>query len=277
MTTKILFLGDIFAKPGRLAVQQYLPHLKEDHGIDFVVANAENMAGGWGVTHETLQEIYAAGVNAVTLGNHTWRQKKDIDNILEMDRKVIRPANFTNDTGGKGFRVYKTDNGKRIGVLSLFGHVNMFNKASCPFEYSRSFIKEHRMGDDYDVLMVDFHAEATSEKECLGHVWDGKASLFVGTHTHVPTADTRIQPKGTGYQTDAGMCGYYDSAIGSTFESALKRFETSRGGALQPATGEPTLCGVYAEIDDNGMCSKIQSIRLGGVLQQQGITSCLNK
>ena len=267
---KVLFLGDVQAKPGRTVVKELLPDLKAKHNIDFVIANGENLAAGFGMTHSTLKEMYDAGVDCITLGNHMFDQRTEYESVLEMDRKVVRPANFTKDVGGQGFRTFNVGD-KKIGVLNLYGSVWMPQKAGCPFEYSRNFVKDYRLGTDYDALIVDFHAEPTAEKQTLGHVWDGYASLFVGTHTHTPTADTRIQPKGTGYQTDAGMCGFYHSSLGATFETSLKRFESSRGGRLESAAGEGTLCGVYVEINDKGLCERIERISLGGVIAQKGI------
>lgn len=262
----MLFLGDVMGKSGRKVVAKYLPELKAKHKIDFVVANAENAAHGHGMTHSTLKELYDAGVDCATLGNHMFDQRTEYESVLEMDRKVVRPANFIK-CGGKGYRFFEV-NGKRVCVVNMQGLVWMPQKANCPFEASRAFHKEYRMGVDYDIMLVDFHAETTAETLCFGHIWDGRASLVVGTHTHVPTADARIQPKGTGYQTDAGMCGDYESSLGCTFESALKRFESSAGGRLETSGGEGTMCGVYVEVNDKGLCEKIQSIRLGGVLTE---------
>ena len=268
---KMIFLGDIAGRPGRDSVTKWVPLLRKEHGLDFVVANVENMAGGSGITHETLKEIYGAGVDAVTLGNHMFRQK-DIDAILPSDRKVVRPLNFTKDIAGKGYRVFTLENGKRVAVVSLYGSVWMPNKAHCPFDASRKFFLDYRLGTDYDAMIVDVHAETTAEKQCLGELWDGKASLFVGTHTHTPTSDTRIKPKGTAYQTDAGMCGDYESSLGDTFECSLPRFESSRGGRREVASGEGTLTGVYVETDDNtGLAVDVQAFRYGGCLQQKEI------
>lgn len=271
---KIIFLGDIAGKTGRDAVAKHLPTLRKEHGLDFVVANAENMAGnGSGITHETLKEIYTAGVDAVTLGNHMFRQK-DIETILPSDRRVLRPLNFTKDIQGEGFRVFTLDSGVRIGVVNLYGSVWMPNKAHCPFDTSRKFFFDYRLGVDYDAMIVDFHAEPTSEKQCLGELWDGKASLFVGTHTHTPSADTRIKPKGTAFQTDAGMCGDYESSLGDTFESSLPLFESSKHRKREVATGEATLCGVYVEVnEETGKAENVQAFRYGGCLEQKPISA----
>lgn len=266
MTLNILFLGDIMAKSGREAVKKYLPELIKKYDVDFTIANGENMAHGRGVTHGTLKEIYEAGVDAVTLGNHMFDQA-EAESVLEMDRKVIRPENFVK-VGGKGYRFFEVK-GKRICVMNMQGAVFMPQKVTCPFEVSRTFHKEYRLGTDYDALVLDFHGEATAEKLSIGHIWDGRASLVVGTHTHVPTADARIMPKGTAYQTDAGMCGYYESSLGCTFESAVNRFEHSRGGRLEIAGGEGTVCGVFIRVNEKGLASHVESIRMGGVLAEQ--------
>lgn len=269
---KIIFLGDIAGKSGRKVIAKYLPDICEKHSIDFVVANAENMVAGSGITHETLKEIYSYGVNAVTLGNHMFRQK-DIDSILTNDRKVVRPLNFTKDIDGEGYRIFTLDNGKRIAVVNLYGSVWMPNRAHCPFDISRKFFLDYKLGVDYDAMIVDFHAEVASEKQCLGELWDGKASLFVGTHTHTPTSDTRIKPKGTAYQTDAGMCGDYESSLGDTFECSLPRFESSRYTRREVASGEGSLCGVYIEVDDEtGLAINVQSFCYGGCLTERTIS-----
>lgn len=269
-TLTLLFLGDIVGRPGRDVVTKHLPALVAKHSIDFVVANAENIAGGTGVTADTLQQIYAAGVHAVTLGNHTWA-KADVDTILTTDRKVLRPYNYPKGTIGEGFRVFTAATGKKVAVLNLMGRVYMENGLDCPFQASRSLMANHQLGTDYDALLVDIHAEASSEKVCLAHIWDGKASLVVGTHTHIPTADARIQPKGTAYQTDAGMCGDYESSIGVKFSSAVPRFERrGRMPQWQVADGEATLCGTLVQVGEDGLATGIHPIRLGGVLQAAG-------
>ena len=270
---KILFLGDIQGKAGRKVVTEYVPNLRGKYGLDAVVINGENMAGRGGITVDTLKEMYSAGVDAVTLGNHMFKHPDGLDGLLERDRKIVIPSNFTSDIPGEGFRVIRIG-GKRLGVLSLYGNVWMPNKAHCPFKTSRDFFKKYRLGEDYDALVVDIHAETSSEKQCLGYLWDGKASLVVGTHTHTPTSDTRIQPKGTAYQTDAGMCGDYHSSLGCTYESALPLMESSRPNRLQVAVGPATLCGVYVEVsDETGLAVDVQQVQYGGVLPQKEIVT----
>ena len=268
---KVLFLGDVMGKPGREAVKLYLPNLIEQTKADFVVANAENAAGGKGITPAIAKELYDAGVNCITMGNHTF-DRKEVEEMLKMDRKIIIPANYIMKTDGKGYRVFDV-NGQKIAVLNLLGQVFMPDKVHCPFHYSKDFLKENRLGTDYDALIVDFHAEATGEKCIMGHMWDGKASLVVGTHTHIPTSDSRIQPKGTAYQTDAGMCGDYISSLGLELEDMLhKQFDTRKSTwKWGVASGEGTMCGVYTELDENGLCTHVESFQLGGALSEKSI------
>lgn len=272
MSLRLLFLGDVVGRPGRKAVEDYLPKLREDLNIDFVVVNAENAAGGKGITAEIARDLYKSGADCLTMGNHTF-DRKDIHDMLKMDRKIIIPANYIMKTDGKGYRVFETKSGKRVAVLNLLGQVFMPDKVNCPFQYSKEFQSENRMGTDYDAMIVDFHAEATGEKCVMGHMWDGKASLVVGTHTHVPTADTRIQPKGTAYQSDAGMCGDYISSVGLDLDCMLhKQFDTRRSTwKWDVASGEGTLCGVYIEVDDNGYAVDAQSFQIGGSLAERRV------
>lgn len=261
------------AKPGRKAVKEHLPNLIQQSGADFVVANGENAAGGKGLTAEVAKELYDAGIHCLTMGNHTF-DRKEIEDMFLRDRKVIIPANYIMKTEGKGFRIFDV-NGKKIAVLNLLGQVFMPDKVTCPFQFSKSFQKEHRLGTDYDALLVDFHAEATGEKCVMGHMWDGKASLVVGTHTHIPTSDSRIQPKGTGYQTDAGMCGDYISSLGLDLDAMLhKQFDTRKSTwKWDVATEEGSMCGVYIEVDEGGLSSYIESFQIGGALQQKLLTT----
>lgn len=258
-------------KPGREAVKKHLPELIKKTSPDFVLANGENAAGGKGITAAIAKELYDAGIQCLTMGNHTF-DRKDIQPMLEMDRKIIIPANYIMKTDGKGYRVFEA-NGKKIAILNLLGQVFMPDKVSCPFQYSKDFQKEHRLGTDYDALILDFHAEATGEKCVMGHMWDGKASLVVGTHTHIPTADNRIQPKGTGYQSDAGMCGDYVSSLGLDLDCMLhKQFDTRRSTwKWEVASAAGSLCGVYTEIDENGLCVDIQSFQIGGALAEKNV------
>ncbi|MDD9912514.1 MAG: TIGR00282 family metallophosphoesterase [Alphaproteobacteria bacterium] len=270
MTFKILFLGDIAARPGRTAVQELLPNLREKLGVTAVIANGENAAGGFGISHAVAQEVYAAGVDVITLGDHTFDQK-DMDIFLTQEKRIVRPINYPHGTPGRGFATYEIG-GKKIGVFNVMGRVFMRDSLDCPFQASRAHMMLHKLGEHYDAMIVDAHTEATSEIAALGHIWDGQASLVVGTHTHIPTADTRIQPKGTAFQSDAGMCGYYESSLGMDFEAVIKRFERAGRFAMQPASGAGTLSGVLVEVseekDTKGLATAVRPIRVGGVLSQ---------
>lgn len=266
MSLTLLFLGDVYGKPGRAVIKEHLSALRAQHEIHAVVCNAENAAGGFGITESTAQELYDAGVDIITLGNHTW-DKPDTPELLQRERKMLRPYNYPPQTPGKGFRVYDIGD-KKIAVLNLMGRLFMENGLDCPFQASRALMQEYTLGSDYDALVVDIHAEATSEKMCLAHIWDGKASLVVGTHTHIPTADTRVLEGGTAYQTDAGMCGIYESSLGVAFADALHRFERKGKRHATPAKGEPTLSGVLVKVGANGLASAVKPLRIGGTLQQ---------
>ena len=213
MGMKILFLGDVVAGPGRAALMQHLPALRKHHGCDVVIVNGENAAAGKGITPETAQEILNAGADVITLGDHTFDQK-GVEELLAGHPRIVRPANYPQGTIGRGHTVFTTADGQRVAVVNLIGRVFMRGSLDCPFQVSKTLMEMYRLGETCDALIVDMHAEATSEKVCMGHWWDGKASLVVGTHTHIPTNDARIQPKGTAYLTDAGMCGDYQSSLG---------------------------------------------------------------
>jgi 2',3'-cyclic-nucleotide 2'-phosphodiesterase len=264
--TNILFVGDVVGKPGRQAIQKHMPILKEKYKLDFIVINAENAAGGYGITHKVVKELFDAGADVLTLGDHAW-DKPEADEVLENNHKVIRPINYPKGTPGKGFNIYTTDKGIRIGVTNLLGRTFMSCNPDCPFQASKKLQREYRMGEDYDIMLVDSHTEATSEAVCLGEIWDGKASMVTGTHTHIPTADAFIKPRGTLYQTDTGMTGVYNTSLGSDFDGAIKRFETARRQKLALSSGEGTVCALYGKIDNNtGKCVEFKMIRTGGVL-----------
>ncbi len=262
----ILFFGDIVGSSGRKAIARYLPELNKKLRLDFVVANAENAAHGFGLTPKMYQSLKKMGIHVMTMGNHTW-DKKDIFTTLQKENTLIRPINLPEGAIGHGFCVSTLLDGRKVAVLQLLGQVFMHNNIS-PFVALESFCKQHILGRDFNALIVDIHGEATSEKMALGFYADGKASLIAGTHTHIPTADAMILPKGTGYITDIGMCGDYYSIIGMQVETALSRFTgketTSR---LQPAEKDGTLCAVFVQTDDKtGLSQHIRSIRLGAHL-----------
>lgn len=263
---RVLFCGDVVGKAGRDIVAKAVPALREKLQLDAVVANGENAAHGFGLTPKLFQSFLRQGVDIVTLGNHSF-DKPDINQTLETEPYLIRPMNYPENTIGKGFCI-KEINGVRLCVVQLLGKVFM-RPIEDPFVQMDSFLKTHIKGKDYDVLIVDFHAEATAEKVGMGHFLDGKASLVVGTHTHIPTADVHILPNGTGYQTDVGMCGDYQSVIGMTVASAMPRFiPGGQPGRLSPAEESGTFCGVVADIDvKSGQCVKIFPVRIGAYLE----------
>lgn len=269
---RLLFCGDVMGRSGREALTQHLPALKRDLGLDFIAANGENAAGGFGLTTELAKEFYAAGVDVITTGNHVWDQRQAIGQIMA-DPKILRPANFPQGTPGRGAAVYPARGGKKVLVVNVMGRLFM-DAIDCPFQAVDRELKLHRLGGTVDAIFVDIHAEATSEKMSVGHFCDGRASLVVGSHSHVPTADAQLLPGGTGYQTDAGMCGDYDSVIGMQKGPAMLRFiRKVPGEKLTPAEGEATLCAVFVETDDKtGLARRIAPVRVGGRLVRADVT-----
>jgi metallophosphoesterase (TIGR00282 family) len=263
---RLLFLGDLVGRAGRDVVVENLPALRRDLGLDFVVANVENAAGGFGITQKLLGELFAAGVDCATTGNHVWDQKETVG-FIGNEARLLRPINFPAGTPGRGAHVYQTQRGKKVLVANLMGRLFM-DPLDDPFAAAEALLKTYRLGGNVDAILFDIHAEATSEKMAFGHFVDGRASFVVGTHTHVPTADAMILNHGTAYQTDAGMCGDYDSVIGMEKTIPIQRFTrklpTER---LSPANGTGTLCGVMVEIEEgNGLARRIDAVRLGGRL-----------
>lgn len=256
---RILFLGDVVGKAGRLAVKQFLPKLKEELCLDVVLANGENMAGGIGMTCETVDELFSAGVDFITSGNHVWRHK-EIFSRLEKDRRMIRPANYPPGTPGRGYAVLTLKDGRRIAVLNMLGTTYM-EPLPCPFRTALDWVNLEEL-EDVPVRLVDFHAEATSEKKTMGWALDGKVSAVVGTHTHVQTADAQILPSGTAYLTDLGMCGVEVSSLGMDFDVVLQRFLTKIPSPFKPAKGDISLNGAYLDIDDeSGKAREIRIVR----------------
>lgn len=262
---RILFLGDIMGRAAREAVMQTVPELRRSHALDFVVVNGENAAGGFGITPDIADGLLAAGVDVVSTGNHVWDQNQIVDYIADEPR-LLRPANFPDGTPGRGVGLYEAGD-KRVLVINVMGQLFMETLGD-PFALLERELAACPLGEMADAVIVDIHAEATSEKMAVGHFCDGRASLVVGTHTHIPTADAQILPGGTAYQTDAGMCGDYDSVIGMDKDEPVNRFVTKlRGGRFQPAQGTPTLCGVIIETDPaSGLARSIEPLRLGGRL-----------
>jgi len=267
---RIAFFGDIVGRSGRDGLAEHLPALRRNLGLQFVIVNAENAAAGFGITESTARELYAAGADCLTLGNHSWDQKEALTYIVREPR-LIRPLNYPPlaDAPGRGAQLFETETGRRILVINLLGRVHM-DALDDPFAAVDRELNACPLGEAADAIVVDMHAEATSEKMAMGHFCDGRASLVVGTHTHVPTADCQILTGGTAYQTDAGACADYDSVIGNEKEEPLRRFTTRiSGGRYKPAPGPATVCGVYVETDDlTGLARRIEPIRVGGRLSQ---------
>ena len=263
---KIFFLGDIVGKVGRLAVIKNLKNILESKKIDFVIANGENAADqGVGITEEISNDLFNAGVDVITTGNHVWDQKEAI-NYIERETRLLRPENLSINSPGKGFGIYESKNGFKVGVLNLMGNV-FIKKCEDVFVAATMFKNKYKLKYDYDFLVVDFHGEATSEKMAMGHFFDGKATLVVGTHTHVPTNDIRILANGTAYQTDAGMCGDYDSVVGMNKTNSLNRFLKKESTKHFPAEGNATLSGLIVECNtSNGLAEKVEPFIYGGEL-----------
>ena len=263
----ILFLGDIVGSSGCEAVKKYLPKKIEEKKIDFIIVNGENAAKeGVGITEEVTNNLFASGVNVITSGNHVWDQKETFKHI-ERENRLLRPKNMIEPSPGKGFGIYNSKNGLKVGVLNLMGNIFM-KKYDDAFEAAQRFILNHKLKKDYDFLIVDLHGEITSEKMAMGHFFDGKATFVVGTHTHVPTSDTMILKNGTAYQTDAGMCGDYNSVIGMNKDNSLNKFLKRSSQKHYPATGEASLCGSIVECDvETGLAKSINQFIYGGNLK----------
>jgi len=262
----ILFLGDIVGRRARESVIEHLPQWRDDMALDFVIVNGENAAGGFGITAKICDALYAAGVDIITLGNHAWDQAEILNHITHEPR-LLRPANFPIGTAGKGVELVTTKGDKQVLVITLLGQLFM-ETLNDPFAIMDKELTACPLGEAADAIIVEFHGEASSEKMAAGHFCDGRETLVVGSHTHVPTADTQILPHGTAYQTDAGMCGDYDSVIGMEKEEPIYRFRTKiRRGRLTPSLGEPSICGVFVASDDkSGLAKQIDPFRWGGRL-----------
>ena len=265
---KILILGDICGPSGIKIVRSKLKDLKKEKKIDFTIANGENAAeNGKGITKKNFKELIDAGVDVITTGNHVWDQKEILE-IIDKETKIIRPANLLEGQPGRGYFIYEY-NDKKIAVINLIGNVFM-KKSQDLFLYSEKIIKKIKLKKDADFIIIDIHGEITSEKMALGHFLDGKVTIVVGTHTHVPTSDYRILNNGTAYQTDLGMCGDYDSVIGMNKENSIKKFKKESDAISHyPAIGEGSLSGVIVEADEKtGFAKSINQIIFGGKLNQ---------
>ena len=258
-------------RAGRAAIVEHLPRLRQDWKLDFVVVNGENATGGMGLSGDHAKALLGAGADCVTLGDHAFDQKEMLS-FIESEPRVIRPLNYSKAAPGKGYRLFTAANGAKVLVTQVLGQVFMKRPFDDPFSALEPVLKSHPRGGLAQAVIVDVHCEATSEKMAMGHYCDGKASLVVGTHTHVPTGDAQILPGNTAYLSDAGMCGDYNSVIGMEKTEPLRRFLTGMPKSrFTPALGEATLSGVYVETDDRtGAAKSVQMVRVGGRLQQSG-------
>jgi len=268
---KILICGDVVGKSGRQAIDDHLPELRRKLELDFVVVNGENAAHGFGITDAICEGFYAAGADVITTGNHVWDQR-EIIGYIDKDPKLLRPINYPAGTPGVGSGIFQAPGGKRVLVIHPMCRLFM-DPLDDPFAAVETVLANHRLGRNgtVDAIVVDVHGEATSEKQSMGHVLDGRVSVVAGTHTHVPTADGQILPGGTAFQTDIGMTGDYDSVIGMKKALASARFVTKMPqGRLEPADGEATLCAVYVETDNaSGLAKRFGALRLGGRLKAE--------
>lgn len=265
---RILFLGDVIGRAGREAACAALPGLRAALRLDLAIVNGENASHGFGLAPDMAEALFAAGADVVTLGNHAWDRKEIVPYINEHPR-LIRPLNFPPGTPGAGSVVAVLADGRRALVVNAMGRLFM-DALDCPFRASAVELAKHKLGVTVSAIVMDFHAEATSEKMAFGHSFDGQVSLVVGTHTHCPSADHQILPGGTAFQSDAGMCGDYDSVIGMAKEGAAARFwRKMPGDRLHPAEGDVTLCGLFVETDDaTGLAVRVEPVRQGGRLSQ---------
>ena len=267
---RLLILGDVMGPSGRKVLNKKLPEIISKNKIDFVIVNGENAADdGKGITEAIAKEFFSCGVNVITSGNHIW-DKKETTNFIEKENRLLRPANLAEGSPGKGYEIYFSKNMKyKIGVINLMGNVFM-RKTEDVFQTAKNISKKMVLKKNVDFLVVDFHGEITSEKMAIGHYFDGHSTCVVGTHTHVPTADTRILENGTAYQTDIGMCGDYNSVIGMNKENSIKKFFKEKDATNHfPAEGEGTLSGVIVEANmETGLAKKVTRLIDGGNLNK---------
>ena len=266
---KILFLGDIVGNVGCNAIKSNISNIIKTKKIDFVIVNGENSySTGVGITENIANELFSCGIDVITTGNHVWDQKETFEHI-QTEKRLLRPKNMSKDLPGNGFGIFLSKNGFKIGVLNLMGNVFM-KKSEDVFQISKEFLSKYKLKQHYDFLVVDFHGEITSEKMAIGHFFDGMATMVVGTHTHVPTNDSRILNNGTAYQTDAGMCGDYNSVIGMNKEYSLNKFLKINSGKKKPSEGEASICGVIVEADiKTGLAKNVDSFIYGGELNKK--------
>jgi 2',3'-cyclic-nucleotide 2'-phosphodiesterase len=264
---RLLFIGDVVGRSGRSILAEQLPQLRRQWLLDFVVVNGENAAGGFGITEAICEEFLNAGADCVTLGNHAFDQREALV-FIERQSRLVRPANYPAGTPGRGAMLLPSAKGRQVLVINVMGRVFM-DALDDPFAALERELADAALGEVSDAIIIDVHAEASSEKQAVGHFVDGRASLVVGTHTHVPTGDHRILPHGTAFLGDAGMTGDYESIIGMDKQEPVRRFTTKLAGArFEPALGPATLCGVAVETDGRGLAINIAPVRIGGILAQ---------
>ncbi|MBT4934000.1 MAG: YmdB family metallophosphoesterase [Rhodospirillaceae bacterium] len=265
---RILMCGDVVGKSGRQAILYNIEDLRARLALDFVLVNGENAAHGFGISEKICATFYQVGVDVITTGNHVWDQR-EIMNYIDSDPRLLRPINYPARTPGAGSGVFETQAGKKVLVIHPMGRLFM-DPLDDPFLAVENVLEKYTLGQGVDAIIVDMHAEATSEKMAMGHHCDGRASVVVGSHSHIPTADAQILPGGTAYQTDMGMCGDYNSVIGMIKETAVARFTSKLpAGRLEPASEEATLCAVLVETDDTtGLAKSVEPVRLGGRLAE---------
>lgn len=268
---KILYLGDVVGRSGRQAIIDNLKTLRADWRLDFVVVNGENATNGAGLSGDHAKALLDAGADCLTLGDHAFDQR-DMLQFIESEPRIIRPLNFAKQAPGRGARIFSDGRGRKILVAQILGQVFMKRPFDDPFSGVDAVLRAHPLGGAVQASLIDVHCEATSEKMGMGHWCDGRASMVVGSHTHVATADAQILPGGTAFQSDAGMCGDYNSVIGMEKTEPMRRFITGMSkGRFQPASGEATLCGLYVETDDaTGKATRVEMVRQGGRLAQAG-------
>ncbi len=268
---RILFLGDVVGRTGRAAVRSKLAGLRADWRLDFIVVNGENASSGIGLSATNAEELLQAGADCITLGDHAFDQK-DMLGYIDTEPRILRPLNYAKTAPGRGMQTYKLPDGRKIAVAQVLGQVFMKRAYDDPFSTIDAALKTAPLGGLVQAVVVDIHCEATSEKMAMGHWCDGRASLIAGTHTHVPTSDAQILPKGSAYITDAGMCGDYDSVIGMDKAEPMRRFITGMAkGRFTPASGEATLSGVFVETNDRtGTAVSVCPVRVGGRLETAG-------
>ena len=266
----ILILGDIMGPSGREAIIKKLPDLIKKKAIDFVIVNGENAADpGVGITKKNTEEFFKAGADVITTGNHVWDQNETME-FITSEKRLLRPQNLAEGSPGNGFGIFNSKNNKKVAVINLMGNIFM-KKSDDVFEAAKKFIENVKLKKDADFIIVDIHGEITSEKMAMGYLFDGKATMLVGTHTHVPTSDHRIMEKGTAYQTDIGMCGDYNSVIGMNRDNSLKKFFKDPSATKHyPALGEATISGLMVVADDKtGLANKVEPIILGALLENR--------